>query len=249
MSYLEETRNLGALECFDAKAFEPDSTWPSNLCNFILALAVASNDLRDIFMAKVLLKEERDENEASEPIDYLAISGGITITLLRFQVAVIHELLNLVETHNNVINSVEFQRIYSQLDKLSKESWDRICAASREKRAIGSIGKALLLCRNKVGFHYDAGQISRGYKNRFSTADAKGPPVLSRGNTMHARRFYFADAAIEQYISELAESPKIKEVFLGGGQLIEDINRALYDVITLFVNARGFGYREYRHKT
>lgn len=248
MPYLDETKQLGCLETFGPEAFHGDSEWPSAICDFILALAVASNDLRDIFMAKVLLKEERDVNEADELINYRAISGGITITLLRFQVAVIHELLNLVEAHDHIIDSVEFQRIYSQLDKRSKKSWDRICAASKEKRTTGSIGKALLLCRNKVGFHYDAGQISRGYKNRFLVSDDKGPPVLSRGNSMRARRFYFADAAIEKYISELAESPEIEKVFLGTGQLIEDINRALYDVITYFINLRGFGYREYRHK-
>ena len=246
MSYKDATDYLGSTETFDPRAFESDSEWPKDLCHFILALAVASNDLHDIVLAKYLLKEERDQNELDADTRYKAMSGGVTITLLRLQVGIIHELLNLVEKSISIRKSESFQRLYKRLNKSSKESWDRICEVANWKSQQGTVGKALLLCRNKVGFHYDAKQIGRGYRRRFLADRPASNPLLSRGNRMAARRFYFADAAVEQYIYDLADNSEIRDAFLGKGQLIEDLNLALYELVTRFVTARGYAWKKHR---
>ena len=65
---------------------------------------------------------------------------------------------------------------------------------------------------------------------------------------MRSRRFFFADAAIEQYMVDLAGDPEIEELFSGRGQLLKDINQALFEIVSRFINARGFGFKEYRHR-
>lgn len=246
MPYIDALQNLGRIEKFDPRVFASNEEWPAAVCNFIVSLAVASNDLHDIIMAKVLLKEERDKHEQESDTRYRALSGGVTITLLRVQVGVIHELLNLVAANSSVLRSGPFKRVYRKLSSDSRESWDRICEAALTKSQPGSVSQALLLCRNKVGFHYDSKQIGRGYRRRFLSDSSGSDPLLSRGGYMAARRFYFADAAVEQYISDLADNSNIEDAFLGRGQLIEDINRALYELVTCFVTARGFAWRVFR---
>lgn len=248
MSFSNEVEHLGGLETFDSRAFEADEKWPSDLCHFILALGVVSNDLHDIFLALFLLKEAEESQNGTLNVPFTALSKGTVITLRRAQVGVIHELMQLLKSSENIVRSKQFQQLYKQLRFPSKESWDRIYGAAHSKPQSGTIGRALLLCRNKVGFHYDSGQIGKGYRNRFLRDQSSGPPVLSRGSSMRARRFFFADAAIEQYMVDLADDPEIEELFSGRGQLLEDINQALFEIVSRFINARGFGYREYRHR-
>lgn len=248
MGFLAEAQHLGSLETFDPGAFVPDEQWSAAVCDFVLALAVASNDLHDVFMAEFLLAEMEEAIKDRKNIKYMALAGGSATALRRYKIGVIHELLQLVKSNEKVVTSAAFQKIYRQLKRGSKESWDRIHGAARCKPQSGTLGKALLLCRNKVGFHYDASQIGKGYMARFLQDPSKGAPVLSRGNSMRSRRFYFADAAVEQYMTSLSEAREIENMVLGRDRLIEDINRALFDIVALFINARGFGFKEYRHQ-
>lgn len=248
MSFSNEVGHLGLLETFDERAFEPNEKWPSGLCHFILALAVASNDLHDIFLALFLLKEAEDAQNNTLDVPFIALSKGTVITLRRAQVGVIHELMQLLKRNENIVKADKFKQLYKQLSLASKESWDRIYGAAHSKPQSGTLGRALLLCRNKVGFHYDSGQIGKGYRNRFLDDQSSGPPVLSRGSSMRSRRFFFADAAIEQYMVDLAGDPEIEELFSGRGQLLKDINQALFEIVSRFINARGFGFKEYRHR-
>lgn len=249
MGYLEEVKQVGKLETFDPEAFNPSPEWPKDICDFILALSAASNDLRDTFMCMYLLREDHKKNSDGSDIRYVALSGGVTIALRRLMVGVIHELLRLVKANANSIDSGAFRSIYQDLSRRSKEAWDRIWESANSKPVAGTLGRALLMCRNKVGFHYDAAQIGKAYRKRFCVEESKGPPVVSRGQTMRSRRFYFSDAAVEAFIGDIANDPEIEKLFMGQGELLEDINRSLYEIVVKFINKRGFAFREYRHGT
>ncbi len=63
---------------------------------------------------------------------------------------------------------------------------------------------------------------------------------------MRHARFYFADAAAEAALVGELEEPAVKEFFTFKGPLIEGVNRALYQIVTLFVEHRGYTYEPYR---
>lgn len=246
MGVADEEKQLGELETFNPAAFDPDDRWGRELCDFVLALSVTANDLRDIYMLMFLLESEDKAYQDRLRPGFRGFVGGLSINLRRLAAGILHELLNLVRSSRATINSSQFHSLYKRLDKDSKKAWDRITDAANEKPAKGNLGKALTLCRNKVGFHYDARQIGVGYRKRFSGRDQDLWPVLARGNSMRARRFFFADASVEQYLSDQIEDPEVEKIFAGGGQLMLDIRRALYDIVIAFINARNFAYRKYR---
>jgi hypothetical protein len=88
----------------------------------------------------------------------------------------------------------------------------------------------IYMARNKVAFHYDPKEISRGYRIMFFERDA-GPPSVSRGDAMESTRFYFADAAAEQYLMCAAGASDAKQFFDTGWSVIIDIGHALREIL------------------
>jgi hypothetical protein len=60
--YERDVALLAALETFDPKAFVGAKEWPQELCNFVLALALAYNDFKDVIFAQALLATVRPTN-------------------------------------------------------------------------------------------------------------------------------------------------------------------------------------------
>jgi len=57
MTYQNHIDSLAALETFDYKAFIADTEVPKNVSALMLSLAVVYNDLRDVSLLMILLKE------------------------------------------------------------------------------------------------------------------------------------------------------------------------------------------------
>ncbi len=246
MTYNAELSYLGALEWFDPGAFVGDGETPQSVCDFILALSLAYNDFHDVLFARYLLAGvgPKDTETPSVPA---AMFGGLLITLIRFQTGVIHELLKLVEESEKVLEHAAFRKLVAQLPKPAKDAWLAIVAAASGAPAAEAMTRALLFYRNKVAFHYDPKEIRRGYQLRFGPESKNNPqPLLSRGAYIRNRRFFFADAAAEAYLASHGADPDVDAFLRGKGPFIDAVNSALYELVTRFVNARGFGWRAWR---
>jgi hypothetical protein len=237
MTFKDVITQLSPLETFDPMAFQGDDKTPQKLCDFILALALAYNDLRDSIFAQMLLADVAIANDNLRTPEY-ALRNGLFMTALRLQVGFTRELLALVEENIDVIHEPSFKKILQKLSSGGKKAWSSIQTVACDKPANDSLSKALIIIRNKVAFHYDATQIGNAYKLAFLQNTEYGEPLLSRGSSMRGTRFYFPDAVTQQYIKQKTNENIFIDFIEGKGTLILSINQALFELITKFINSR-----------
>lgn len=244
MTYDDYVKELVPLEHISAGVFEPEDTVPANVCNLVLSLALAYNDLRDVMLAHLLLNEVR-------PLDEHNISpargnfGGMRTSVLRIQAGVIHELIDLVRRSKDAATHTAFLALVKKLTPRGRAAWSSLTNVAFDQPKSDPLGKALLLLRNKVSFHYDPTEIKSALKSYLDKAPDKRL-FMSRGEAMRYSRFYFADAAAQQYLLDKATEPVVDEFLRAEGKLLEDVNKALYEIITRFVEFRRYAYGQHR---
>lgn len=237
MSYKDDANKLSTLETFDPNVFKGDDKVSQQQCNFILALSIAYNDLRDATFALIMLNDvEIDNDKNISP--QIGLLNGLNVTAIRVRTGFIRELIVLVKENVEVNNEPSFKSLIKKLSVEEKKSWSAIQTVAYEKKPDDPLSKALIIIRNKVAFHYDASQIGNSYKSAFLQPSEYGKPLLSRGPTMCERRFYYADAITQKYIKDKSTQQIVADYFDGKGKLLEDVNQALYALITKFINSR-----------
>ena len=237
MTYEDIANQLAPLESFDPSVFQGDAVISQKLCDFVLALTIAYNDLRDSTFALILLDDVVVNNDKI-PTPQLGLRNGLKETVLRIHIGFINELLALVAANKVILDHQAFRSLVNKLSVKGKKSWASIQSAACDKKSNDPLVKALIIIRNKVAFHYDATQIGKAYKLAFLTKSEYDKPLLSRGSSMRETRFYFADAASQKYIRDNATQKIILDFLEGRETLREDINLALFELITKFINSR-----------
>jgi hypothetical protein len=236
--------HLGELESFDPLAFIADDVFSQDVCDLVLALAIAYNDYKDLILGHQILQGLYDELEdLTTPTRELGQGSGISIHLYRLLAGFLHELYELIASSSSVVNSVGFQRVLKVLPAAARDAWRDLVEAVDAAGPKGSaLGRMMFFARNKVSFHYDRKEIGRAYRERFTTPPGQ-VPYISRGTAMANARFYFADAAGEAYLRLSADEATAKEFFTAGFPLLHQVNHALREIVTRFVTARGFAWR------
>jgi len=238
MGYADQTEALEPLEAFDAAAFHAGKA-PQEVCNFVLSLALVYNDLRDVVLGHVLIQDVAPADTHIKTTR-LGQAAGLGIHLLRVQAGIVHELLQLVKDQSRAIGQPAFQELLRLLTPAGRAAWLTLEAAANDRWQDNPLSRAVFFARNKVGYHYDPKELARGYGLRFGNSD---PPLLSRGDKMKSTRFYFADAAAAAYMHDKADSEEARSFLKGSGMFLEQINRALYELVTRFVPWQGHGWR------
>lgn len=243
MNYADVIAELAPLETFDRHAFLGDEHTPQEVCDLVLALALVYNDLRDIATCRLQLQSLWEPD--AEPGPRLGLQNGHYASLLRLQAGVVHELLALIKSSGAVLETISFKKALRQTSKDDKQAWRTLVDVARGGGGDnGRLAKALVQIRNKVGFHYDAKQIGRGYRSRF-LEEEEGPPFLSRGNTMAKTRYYFADAAAEKYVFSTT-STDVLEFLQQQLDFLGVINQALHAIVVAFPATRGVAWEKVR---
>ncbi|HZF12949.1 MAG TPA: hypothetical protein VFE33_29520 [Thermoanaerobaculia bacterium] len=245
-AYNQEVALLAPLESFDYKAFIGSTEVPQSVCDFVLSLALAHNDLRDSIFVRLLLAEARpsDEEISAARGQY----GGLVIASIRLQAGRVHELLKLVEKCQADIEHPCFRKVVKQLSRPGREAWTAVTTvaqetAAKDKTTERPLVRALRLVRNKLAFHYDPGHIYKGFERAFADVSTAREPMLSRGGSLQKSRFYFVDAAAEAFIHENDTDPIVTDFLRGHGDLLDNVNWALYEIVTKFIAVRGFAWR------
>lgn len=237
-----ESQRLAPLETFDPKAFIGDHGCPQSVCDFVLALALVYNDLKDLDMALRML-EPHCPKDPLTPTPVLGQFSGVCVHIRRVEVGTIKELLNLITDNKDIIASKEFAEFSKKLSKRARDAWKSVLDVALQRPTADSLGKLLLFVRNKVAFHYDRKEVARGYADAFVKDATNRVPYISRGNSMVETRFYFAEAAAEKYFLNISDHDTALNFLTGHFSLFNDINLALFEIVTRFVNARGYGWR------
>lgn len=132
---------LSPLETFDPIAFQGDETVPQRVCNFVLALALAFNDLKDIFYAHIVLQDYKQDGTPRNRA--FGLYSGMNLHLLRLIMGTIHELLNLIQEEEAVIQDAAFRETVRLLPRNCRDAWNEVVnvALNRGGNTPGRTGK------------------------------------------------------------------------------------------------------------
>lgn len=233
MSLERAIRELGPLEEFDPQLFIASDRDSQGVCDFVLALAVASNDLRDAWFARVALHEAAGQVPRGATAAW-GLCGGLGVSSMKAVVGVLHELLSLLGDKRSIkaMKHELFRRVAGTLHVGERETLSQLTRIAAGQRSNLPLARTLEACRNKVAFHYDQKVIGRGYRSHFAREHKKA--FISDGTAMNQIRFYFADAAVERFMHEAGLNLKDGS-FL---DLVQGVVRATVGVVRGFVRCR-----------
>lgn len=242
-TFQEECSELAPLESFDPAAFQADASVPQGLCNFVLSLAVAYNDCKDLIYARIVVAEARPTGLFKKTRLWGAWSG-VESHIFRSIVGLLHELFDLIRSNEHLLQHPFLGSVLRQLDRPTRQAWETVVTVALGATPADPIGKSLLLIRNKVSFHYDAKAIFAGYRHHFLTpGQFDERAFVSRGNTMQESRFYFADAAALGYLRSIMGRENLDALLIQLVDLLKPVNRALMAIVEAYVQRRGYAYR------
>ncbi len=240
--YLSKFSEISSLETFDAQAFLANEQVSQDVCNFVLTLACIYNDYKDTILALDYLSKV----QPPFPVEETATWGeynGIKFHVIRSQIALVHELLKLIENNKKALEDTFYQSVVNQLDKRGRQSWRTLVAASQGMKDSNKTAKILLMIRNKISFHYDPKEIFKGYKKLFLDQPIRKRTYISRGNTLKEERYYFAEAGAQRYFytfyEDIGEEKFIKQM----QNVINSVAPALSQIIKHFIQKRGYGWK------
>lgn len=242
-TFKEECGALAPLESFDPTAFRAGPGVPQELCNFVLALALIHNDCKGAIYARVLLAEATPD----PPIKKNRHCGawyGVDFQLFRLFVGLLHELFDLIRDNQASLQEPFLREVLKQLASDSRRAWDAVVTVASGGTPSDSLGRRLLLLRNKASFHYDPKAIFSGYSHHFlSATPLDDRAFISRGKNMQENRFYFADAAATGYLSAIMGRSESDEMRMDVAELLRTVNHALLYIVDAFIQRRGYPYR------
>lgn len=234
---------LKPLESFDKEVFIGNDEYSQEFCNFILTLSLIWNDLKNlmVFLEHVRSIEPKDiiiDHPKDMPITPLwGEISGVKIHIEKLFIALMFELFKLINECNGIIESKSFNVIYKQMSRNSRFARDILFKYARGKaQPKTDLGKALLMVRHKIANHYDKNEIFKGYKRKFMTHE--NTPYISRGNNMLEQRFYFADAAAQDYYLNFQEKVTADEFYKNVNLIKDSINFAIKDVVEKYIQKR-----------
>jgi len=237
-SYKGEVAKLAPLETFDSQVFMPDERADKSLCDFVLALALAFNDLKDLLLLHSLLLGEKEQPTAPTPA--LGMLSGAHFHALRLLLGFVFELLQLLEDNQNVIKSRAFQEGLRKVPKGTRSAWEKLLEAAQAQPSSDPDVKFLILARNTVAYHYDPKVVGRGYRAQF--VNNPEPPFVSRGSNLSSSRFYFAEASAQRYLQQQYGEASLTGYFTKQPDFLSDIGLCIYQLVTSFINSRS-GWR------
>ncbi|MGZ5442389.1 MAG: hypothetical protein ACXW5U_09825 [Thermoanaerobaculia bacterium] len=236
-TYDEYVSSLATPEALEAAVFRPDGRFSPELCDFVLALAVAYNDLRDVILGWMLLGAVFSDEERPSP--RAGQAGGLAIHLFRLITGFLHELLVLVDSSAEARAHPEFARIVKKTPADARKSWETLVRIKKGSKSDDPLARYVYWARNQVAFHYDPRSIRQGYELAFRDP-ARNVPYVSIGRSMAATRFYFADAAVDGYARDTtrASAPRIQDFLLGKSEMVWQIYHALREIVAEFIRRR-----------
>jgi hypothetical protein len=241
----ERAAELGRLVVIDSDAFRPDGDGASKkLCNVMLALAVVYNDLRDL----ELWHEETLRCRAGSHENYNRLCGewgGMLMHSWRLLIGLLHELGVLLRKNSKVLDEPFFvESVLSRLPPDSRHMWERVRELAESQRpqrkeTVKRLDRILHAVRNKTAFHYDVKALAKAYAERFPSGarELRRTPFVSLGDTVFARRFFFADAVVQTSLETYAAKAGFPFAPSVSGAL-KDLAMSLALILQSFIEAR-----------
>jgi predicted adenylyl cyclase CyaB len=197
------TEKLAGLETFDPAVFSGDEDVPSEVCNFVLSLALIWNDCKDVTYTEGLLRG-CEPSDPPGPTREWGAYGGADLHVFRYQVHLVHELLTLLCRHQSLARSRHVDDLVRRLPDEARDAWYSMLQVALGSVPTDPFGQCLVAIRNTLEMGYDLRAMQVGYRNHFFGERREDDNAfVSRGPDAASTRFYFADAAAFGYLREV----------------------------------------------
>ena len=241
----------GDLGYFDEGVFLSEIKDEQDVCSFVLMLALAYNDLKDILRTLDALEKWKipppSPPYSQGDLKYFGEIGGMREHAIRLLYGNFCELTKSISENIKVIDLPLFKKVLGLVNKESLAHWESLVRFSKEQPD-ENFREILERIRNGITYHYhQPKRLLRGYKffisSEIGDSQLRKPHIL-RGSGMSSTRFYFADMATQGCFQKL-----IKELNCKAGENISemarDVSFSLFWIVERFCQMRSGGYRKY----
>lgn len=223
--------DLAPLSTFSPEVFQQDD----ELHAFVLSLALAYNDLKDI--SWVMRQLDRCRQVSTVPTPELGQWAGMRIFVNRSALAILNEIVVAFQEQRPLLERSEIAACVKEFPPHAKKAWNTVIAAA-EERSTSGLWRSLVQVRNNVASHYyQPKALMRAYRDVFFQSpkdDFNRHAYASLGTSMKATRFYFADVAPERYYQQVGSGDLIEEA----KRYAEEVNTALLWMVQEFLRQR-----------
>ncbi|MBX3032732.1 MAG: hypothetical protein KF865_02330 [Bdellovibrionaceae bacterium] len=198
--------NLAKLDSFPIAALS-GKNGPEDHHSFVLAVSTAFNDLKDYYWVYQQLIDNR-------PSDLNKIDprrgqwNGMGVFVVRKILATFYEFLELLEKKSQILEHQTIKNAVALMGPTSRAAWNRLTTMAIAK-AKGlpndqqSIYKVVMRVRHNITSHYyGTDNFSSGFK-AYCQSRHDAAVYASMGETMEGTRFFYADAACQQFLQKI----------------------------------------------
>lgn len=199
--------------------------------NFFLILALIFNDLKGLVFYRKLLDSSYRVYSEDEISVHSGEYAGLIIQNNKLIISLVCEFIEFIDKNRSNYSEVGFQVVLKNIDPRVKKMWlDLISLDKSENSLFSKISRI----RSNVAFHYDhsSTQMRDGFIKSFYGDGSKYEKhkhayYYSDEGKMETTRFFYADAAAEEYIKSLLAEDDMKEV----SGMITEINFVIQNLL------------------
>ena len=204
-----------------------------DLQDFFLVLSLIFNDLKGLLTFREIIERDYRKPDPGETSVQMGEYSGLITQNTKLLISIVRELLLFLDKNKKIISTPRFQLIIFNLSPILKLKWAELCDVNDASEFVSKIRNV----RHRIAFHYDerADELKRGFIRSFY-AERKDLPQhkhahFSLGSNMRSTRFYFADAAVEDYIHSLMSAEDINMV----GRSINAMNETIRAIMEAYI--------------
>lgn len=218
----------------------------SPIDNFFLVLAVIFNDLKGLVLFEKLIQDRYRDPLDNEVSSHSGECAGIFSQIYKIFVANIQEFFLFLKVKKDILETTEFKILLSKTNKDTQDKWKDIIDIAFDKSPKGSeFSEYLLRTRNNVSFHYYQSDknLRKSFLNFFNKKEKMKKndfAYYSAGENMEGTRFFYADAAIEEFLRDGTGNTKEfdmkyqKEI----SRIISEMNLAILRLLKIYLKNR-----------
>lgn len=201
--------------------------------NFFLVLAVVYNDLKGIILLQELFVSTYRKPDIKEISIHSGEYGGLHIQLTRLLIGIVYEFFEFLKENEDILSTAEFNDALNATNSSIRDGWNDIVNVALNKSAEKSgFTHNLELIRNNISFHYNQSgkELRQAFCNIFFKRDKIGvnnAAYYSVGEDMNETRFFYADAATEEYMRMKSDRNEKLESMSGYSLEMMDIIRKM----------------------
>lgn len=204
--------------------------------SFFLILAMVFNDLKSLIFFQKFIEDNYRKPEFDEISIQTGEWGGIMTYTNKLIISTLNEFLIFLKNSKNVTTNPKFSLLLKNLSKSEINNWIKMVDPEKDKT---SVIARIARIRSNIAFHYDhsVDELRRGYIRSFF---GEGKNVLqhnkayfSLGRDMRTTRFFYADAAAEEYMKSLINESDMKFV----RNTIDAMNLTLQSLLSAYLKS------------